>query len=61
MGAPARSLGHLQGCADALREATKGRYSKGIMAAMKAMENAKLDFKEEDVEDGDDQGLDFQR
>jgi hypothetical protein len=45
MGAPARSLGHLQGCADALREATKGQYSKGIRAAMKAMENAKLDFK----------------
>ncbi len=45
MGAPARSLGHLQGCADALREATKGQYSKGIRAAKKAMENAKLDFK----------------
>jgi hypothetical protein len=45
MGAPARSLGHLQGCADALREPTKGQYSKGIRAAMKAMENAKLDFK----------------
>ncbi len=44
MGAPARSLGHLLGCADALREATKGQYSKGIRAAMKAMENAKLDF-----------------
>jgi hypothetical protein len=45
MGAPARSLGHLQGCADALREATKGQYSKGIRAAKKVMENAKLDFK----------------
>jgi predicted HicB family RNase H-like nuclease len=45
MGAPARSLGHLLGCADALREATKGQYSKGIRAAMKAMDNAKLDFK----------------
>jgi hypothetical protein len=45
MGAPARSLGHLLGCADTLREATKGQYSKGIRAAMKAMENAKLDFK----------------
>jgi hypothetical protein len=45
MGAPARSLGHLQGCADALREATKGQYSKGIRAAQKAMENARLDFK----------------
>ncbi len=45
MGAPARSLGNLLGCAEALREATKGQYSKGIRAAMKAMENAKLDFK----------------
>jgi hypothetical protein len=45
MGAPARSLGHLQGCADTLREATEGRYSKEIRAAKKAMENAKLDFK----------------
>jgi hypothetical protein len=45
MGAPARSLGNLLCCAEALREATKGQYSKGIRAAMKAMENAKLDFK----------------
>ncbi len=45
MGAPTRSLGHLLGCAEALREATKDQYSKGIRAAMKAMENAKLDFK----------------
>jgi hypothetical protein len=30
MGAPARSLGHLLDCAEALREATKGQYSKGI-------------------------------
>ncbi len=45
MGAPARSLGNLLGCAEALKEATKGQYSKGIKAAMKAMENAKLDFK----------------
>jgi hypothetical protein len=45
MGAPARSLGHLLGCAEALKEATKGQYSKGIKVAMKAMENAKLDFK----------------
>ncbi len=45
MGAPARSLGNLLGCAEALREATKGQYSKGIRATMKAMENAKLDFK----------------
>jgi hypothetical protein len=45
MGAPARSLGNLLGCAEALKEATRGQYSKGIRAAMKAMENAKLDFK----------------
>jgi hypothetical protein len=45
MGAPAHSLGNLLGCAEALREATKGQYSKGIKAAIKAMENAKLDFK----------------
>ncbi len=40
-----RSLGHLQGCADALREATEGQYSKGIKAAKKVTENAKSDFK----------------
>jgi hypothetical protein len=45
MGAPVRSLAHLQGCADALREATEGQYSKGIKAAKKAMENANSDFK----------------
>jgi hypothetical protein len=45
MGAPVRSLAHLQGCADALREAMEGQYSKGIKAAKKAMENAKSDFK----------------
>ncbi len=45
MGAPARSLGNLLGCAEALKEATRGRYSKGIKAAVKAMENAKLDYK----------------
>jgi hypothetical protein len=45
MGAPARSLGNLLGCAEALKEATKGQYSKGIKAAVKAMENAKLDYK----------------
>jgi hypothetical protein len=45
MGAPARSLGNLLGCAEALKEATKGQYSKGIKAAIKAMENAKLDYK----------------
>ncbi len=45
MGPPARSLGNLLGCAEALKEATKGQYSKGIKAAIKAMENAKLDYK----------------
>ena len=43
MGAPARSLGNLVGCAVALKEAMKGQYSKGIRAAIKAMENAKSD------------------
>jgi hypothetical protein len=45
MGAPARSLGNLLGCAEALKEAIRGQYFKGIRATMKAMENAKLDFK----------------
>ncbi len=45
IGTPTRSLGNLLGCAKALREATKGQYSKGIKAAIKAMENAKADFK----------------
>ncbi len=45
MGAPARSLGNLLGGAEALREVTREQYSKGIRAAMKEMENAKLDFK----------------
>jgi hypothetical protein len=45
VGAPARSLGNLLGCAEALKEATRGQYSKGIKAAMKAMEDAKADFK----------------
>jgi hypothetical protein len=45
VGVPARSLGNLLGCAEALKEATRGQYSKGIKAAMKAMEDAKLDFK----------------
>jgi hypothetical protein len=45
MGALARSLGNLLGCAEALKEATKGQYSKGIKAAIKAMENAKSDYK----------------
>jgi hypothetical protein len=45
MGASARSLGNLVGCAEALKEAMEERYSKGIRAGMKAMENAKLDYK----------------
>jgi hypothetical protein len=45
MGASARSLGNLVGCAEALKEAMKERYSKGIRAGMKAMENAKMDYK----------------
>ncbi len=45
MGASARSLGNLVGCAEALKEAMAARYSKGIIAGMKAMENAKLDYK----------------
>jgi hypothetical protein len=45
MGAPAHSLGNLVGCAEALKEAMKGRYSKGIRAGIKAVENAKSDYK----------------
>jgi putative ubiquitin-RnfH superfamily antitoxin RatB of RatAB toxin-antitoxin module len=45
MGASARSLGNLVGCAEALKEAMATQYSKGIKAGMKAMENAKLDYK----------------
>jgi hypothetical protein len=45
MGAPARSLGNLVGCAEALREAIKGQYSKGIRAGVKAVENAQSDYK----------------
>jgi hypothetical protein len=45
MGASARSLGNLTGCAEALKEAMAAQYSKGIKAGVKAMENAKLDFK----------------
>ncbi len=33
------------GCVEALKEAMKGQYSKGIKAAIKAMENAKSDYK----------------
>jgi hypothetical protein len=45
MGASARSLGNLTGCAEALKEAMAARYSKGIKAGMKAMENARMDFR----------------
>ncbi len=45
MGASVRSLGNLVGCAEALKEAMAAQYSKGIKASMKAMENAKLDYK----------------
>ncbi len=45
MGASTRSLGNLVGCAEALKEAMAAQYSKGIKAGMKAMENAKLDYK----------------
>jgi hypothetical protein len=45
MGAPARSLAHLQGCADGLRDAMEGGYSIGIKTAKIATENAKSDFK----------------
>jgi hypothetical protein len=45
MGAPARSLAHLQTCADVLRDAMEGGYSIGIKAAKIEMENAKSDFK----------------
>ncbi len=44
-GAPARSLAHLQGCADGLRDAMEGGYSIGIKTAKIATENAKSDFK----------------
>ncbi len=40
-----RSLANLVGCVEALKEAVGEQYSKGIKAAMKAMENAKLDYK----------------
>ncbi len=45
MGAPARSLGHLQSCVNGLREAMEGGYSMGIKTARIATENAKADFK----------------
>jgi hypothetical protein len=45
MGASTRSLGNLVGCAEALKEAMAAQYSKRIKAGMKAMENAKLEYK----------------
>jgi hypothetical protein len=45
MGSSVRSLGNLVGCAEALKEAMVAQYSKGIRAGIKAMENAKLDYK----------------
>jgi hypothetical protein len=45
MGAPARSLGHLQSCVDGLSDAMEGGYSMGIKTARIATENAKADFK----------------
>jgi hypothetical protein len=45
MGAPARSLGHLQGCVRGLKEAIEGGYSIGIKAARIATENTRADFK----------------
>ncbi len=40
-----RSLASLVGCTEALKEAMGEQYSKGIKAGMKALENAKLDYK----------------
>jgi hypothetical protein len=45
MGAPARSLAHLQCCVNGLREAMEGEYSRGIKTARIATENALADFK----------------
>jgi hypothetical protein len=45
MGAPARSLAHLQRCANGLREAMEGEYSRGIKTTRIATENAIADFK----------------
>jgi hypothetical protein len=45
MGAPVRSLAHLQSCVDGLRDAMEGGYSMGIKTARIATENAKSDFK----------------
>jgi hypothetical protein len=45
MGASVRSLASLVGCVEALKEAMGEQYTKGIKAGMKALENAKLDYK----------------
>jgi hypothetical protein len=45
MGAPARSLAHLQLCAKGLRAAIDGEYSRGMKMARIATENAMVDFK----------------
>jgi hypothetical protein len=45
MGAPARSLGNLQGCVRGLKEAIEGGYSIGIKTARIATENTIADFK----------------
>ncbi len=45
MGAPARSLAHLQLCARGLRAAMDGEYSRGINMARIATENTIVDFK----------------
>ncbi len=44
MGAPARSLPHLQSCVDGLRDAMERGYSIGIKTAKIATENAKSDL-----------------
>jgi hypothetical protein len=45
MGAPARSLAHLQLCARGLRAAIEGEFSRGIKMARIATDNAIVDFK----------------
>jgi hypothetical protein len=45
MGAPARSLAHLQLCARGLRAAMDGEYARRIKTARIATENAMVDFK----------------
>jgi hypothetical protein len=50
MGAPARSLVHLQLCARGLRAAMDGEYARGIKMARKATENVIADFKDSPTE-----------